>query len=242
MKKVTTAFILGAGLGTRLRPLTDTCPKPLLPVCDRPMITYVFEHLVRAGIRRFIVNTHHCSEVYVRFFPNHTWQGLPLVFRHEPLLLGTAGGLKNVEDLIGNETFLLHSGDVLTNLPIDALLDFHRTHDSEISLALRTRPGIETVGVDPGGRIGDVGRSPSRSDLAYHDYANVAVIEPAFMRRIPDSKPRELATIWSQMAREHGSLFGLPLNQGYWFNVGTLEEYERLKGAQEFPPLGNKKT
>ncbi len=201
------------------------------------MITYVFEHLARADIRRFIINTHHCAEVYAKAFPENTWQGLPLLLRHEPLLLGTAGGLKNVEDLLGDETILLHSGDVLSDLPIDALLDFHHAHDSEISLALRTRPGIETVGIDPDGRIGNVGRFASRSDLAYHDYANVAVIEPAFLKRIPDSKPRGLAAIWSQMAREHGPLFGMPLNQGYWFNVGTLEEYERLNGAKEFPPL-----
>jgi NDP-sugar pyrophosphorylase family protein len=92
---IRTSFILGAGLGTRLRPLTDNCPKPLLAAGGRPMITYAMDHLISAGIERFIVNTHYFAEAYHKAFPDRQWRGIPIIFRYEPVLLDTAGGIKN---------------------------------------------------------------------------------------------------------------------------------------------------
>ncbi|HQP25897.1 MAG TPA: sugar phosphate nucleotidyltransferase, partial [Smithellaceae bacterium] len=74
--QINTAFILGAGLGTRLRPLTENTPKPLLPIGGRPIITYAMEHLREAGVKRFIVNTHHCAQKYAEAFPEGSWQGI----------------------------------------------------------------------------------------------------------------------------------------------------------------------
>ena len=97
-RRFKTAFILGAGLGTRLRPLTERCPKPLLEVGGRPVITYAMDHLLSIGVERFIVNTHYCPDVYLQKFPDRSWRGAPIIFRHEAVLLDTAGGLKNIED------------------------------------------------------------------------------------------------------------------------------------------------
>ena len=125
-RRFKTAFILGAGLGTRLRPLTERCPKPLLEIGGRPIITYTMDHLLNIGVDHFIVNTHHCPEVYLEKFPDRQWRGVPITFRHEPVLLETAGGLKNIEDLLKeDETILCHNGDVITNLPLQRLLEAH---------------------------------------------------------------------------------------------------------------------
>ncbi|MDI6722623.1 MAG: sugar phosphate nucleotidyltransferase, partial [Candidatus Aenigmarchaeota archaeon] len=99
LKNINTAFILGAGLGTRLRPLTESTPKPLLEIGHRPIISFAMAHLRSVGIKRFIVNTHHCAEKYKEAFPDSSWHGIPITFRHEPVLLDTAGGIKNIEDL-----------------------------------------------------------------------------------------------------------------------------------------------
>src|SRR4030095_1583561 len=99
IRVVRTAFILGAGLGTRLRPLTNRCPKPLIPVANKPLITWAFDHLLDGGIERFVVNTPHCAERYEAAFPDQAYQNVPILFRHEPEILETAGGIKNVEDL-----------------------------------------------------------------------------------------------------------------------------------------------
>jgi len=93
-KYINAAFILGAGLGTRLRPLTRNIPKPLLQIGGRPIITYAMEHLRSIGVQRFIVNTHHYADKYKEAFPENNWQGIPIIFRHEPILLDTAGGIK----------------------------------------------------------------------------------------------------------------------------------------------------
>src|SRR6476620_11025193 len=96
-----TAFILGAGLGTRLRPLTDRLPKPLVPVAHQPLLTWAMRHLASdLGTDRFVINTHHLPDAYTREFPGSGWQGSPLHFRHEPVLLDTGGGLANVRDLL----------------------------------------------------------------------------------------------------------------------------------------------
>jgi NDP-sugar pyrophosphorylase family protein len=111
-RRFKTAFILGAGLGMRLRPLTEQCPKPLLEIAGRPIITYAMDHLLSVGVDRFIVNTHHCPDAYLRKFPDRQWNGRPIVFRHEPVLLDSAGGLKNIEDLLeDDQTILCYNAD-----------------------------------------------------------------------------------------------------------------------------------
>src|SRR5215204_6109616 len=97
---VRNAFVLGAGLGTRLKSLTLHRPKPLIPVCNRPLITYAFDHLLGVGVQRFIVNTHHRAEAYKAVFADRSYRGAPVELRHEPDILETAGGIKNVEDLL----------------------------------------------------------------------------------------------------------------------------------------------
>jgi len=112
-RRFKTAFILAAGLGTRLRPLTERLPKPLLEIGGRPIITHVMDHLLKVGVDRFIVNIHHLPEVYSETFPERRWRGAPIAFRHEPVLLDTAGGLKNIEDLLEeDEAILCYNGDI----------------------------------------------------------------------------------------------------------------------------------
>jgi len=89
---VRTAFLLGAGRGERLRPWTETCPKPLLPIRGRPLITYAMDHLLTVGVKRFIVNTHYQAEHYSAAFPHRHWRGCPIILVYEPILLNTGGG------------------------------------------------------------------------------------------------------------------------------------------------------
>ena len=153
---IRTAFILGAGLGTRLRPLTEECPKPLLPVGGRPLITYAMDHCLTIGVERFIVNTHHCPAAYDRAFPERSWRGWPILFRHEPVLLDTAGGLKNIEDLLEDEPLLVYNGDIVSDLPLGRLLEAHRLGKKEVTLALRSRGPVMNVAVDAEGAVCDI--------------------------------------------------------------------------------------
>ena len=171
MRRFKTAFILGAGLGTRLRPLTEHCPKPLLPLGGRPVITHAMDHLMQIGIERFIVNTHHCPEVYGQKFPDNRWRGVPIVFRHEPVLLDTAGGLKNIEDLLEDEqTILCYNGDVIADFPLQKLVQYHLQNSPEVTLVLRSTGGPQNVVIDESGRVCDIRENAEkgRKSMRFH--------------------------------------------------------------------------
>src|SRR6185295_12641563 len=128
------AFVLGAGLGTRLRPLTDEMPKPLVPMFQKPLITFAFDHLIDAGITKLLVNTHHQPEKFAETFPEGKYRDVPIEFRHEPVLLETGGGIKNMEDSLGVEPFIVYSGDILTDVDLAPLIDEHFRNENDVTL------------------------------------------------------------------------------------------------------------
>src|SRR6058998_3783300 len=97
MATITQAFVLGAGLGTRLRPLTEDLPKPLVPIFHKPLITFALDHLIDIGIQNFFINTHRLPETFAKAFPENSYSGTPLTLVNEPVLLETGGGIKNLE-------------------------------------------------------------------------------------------------------------------------------------------------
>ena len=114
------------------------------------------DHLIAAGVERFIVNTHHLPQAYEDVFPNGHWRRRPIVFRWEPVLLNTGGGLKNIEDLLEDgEPLWVYNGDIMTDLPLERLLAGHRAGGREVTLALRSHGPSCNVGLDACGRICD---------------------------------------------------------------------------------------
>ena len=171
---IKTAFVLGAGLGTRLRPRTESCPKPLLPLGGRPLITYALDHLLTLGVERFIINTHHLASVYHEVFPEKQWRGIPILFRYEPLLLDTAGGLKNIEDLLaGDEDLLVYNGDVVSDLPLQRLLSAHQKADREVTLALRSSGGLLNVCLNGRNEVCDLRGQLGQGLSVFHGYCSI---------------------------------------------------------------------
>ena len=229
-KHINTAFILGAGLGTRLRPLTQKIPKPLLEIGGRPIITYAMEHLRAIGVQRFIVNTHHCAEKNSEAFPDGNWQGIPITFRHEPILLDTAGGIKNIEDLIANEErILVYNGDIITNMPIAPLLDQHFALQTEITLALRGSGPLLNVNIDRNGFICDLRHTLNNQGIQSCLFAGIYIVETKFLQRLEAGRVESIVPPLIEMIKENRcSVGGVVIDSGYWHDVGTLEEYEKL--------------
>jgi len=227
---VKTAFVLGAGLGTRLRPLTNDWPKPLLMVQGLPLITHAFEHLHRAGVNRILINTHHCSPRYKEVFPEGSWKGIPLIFRHEPVLLETGGGLKNMEDLVGEETFLVYNGDVFTSLPLEPLLKAHRASGCEVTLALRSKGSSLNVGLDERGRVQDLRGRLGTQGLTATVFTGIYVVEPRFLKRLTAGKIESVVEAFLRMIVDApDSLGGVVIDDGFWFDLGTMEEFQRVR-------------
>src|SRR5712671_5929205 len=107
---ITQAFVLGAGLGLRLRPLTEDLPKPLVPIFGKPLITFAFDHLAAAGVRSFVVNTHHLPGHFETLFADRAYRDLFVRLTHEPVLLETGGGIKNAQPWLGTKPFFVYSG------------------------------------------------------------------------------------------------------------------------------------
>jgi len=229
-KEIKTAFILGAGLGTRLRPLTENTPKPLLPIGGRPMITYAMEHLRGIGVQRFIVNTHHCPEKYQKAFPDGNWQGIPITFRHEPVLLDTAGGIKNIEDLIAqDERIVVYNGDIMTNLPLAPLVARHFELRTRVTLALRSNGPLTNVNIDSKGFICDMRNTLHNRGVQICLFAGIYILETSFLRRLTAGKIESIVLPLIQGIRENpASVGGAVLDEGFWYDLGTVEEYNKL--------------
>lgn len=226
-----TAFILGAGLGTRLRPLTERCPKPLLDLGGRPVITYAMDHLISAGVERFIVNTHHCPDVYPQKFPGRQWRGAPILFRHEPVLLDTAGGLKNIEDLLaGDRSILCYNGDIIADFPLRPLLEAHEREGAEATLVLRSRGPQLNVSVNARGEICDLRNALKDPGIRSCLFTGIYAVETSLLRHIESGRPESIVSIFLQrIARKPGSILGIIIDEGAWQDIGSIQTYERLQ-------------
>ena len=231
--KIKTAFILGAGLGTRLRPLTEKLPKPLLPVGGRPIITYAMDHCQTINIERFIVNTHHCAEAYIKAFPGGSRRGAPILFRHEPVLLDTAGGLKNIEDLLEeDETILVYNGDILSDLPLSQLVAAHAAGKRELTLALRNEGPIRNVCLDAGGEVCDLRNLLGNPGVRRCQFTGIFIAEKRFLRRLVAGKIESVVPVFVEMIREApGSVGSVVIDGGSWEDVGDIPAYERIKAG-----------
>lgn len=234
LKQIKTAFILGAGLGTRLRPLTENMPKPLLPIGGRPIITYAMEHLRSIGVKKFIVNTHHCAGKYKEVFPEANWQDIPITFRHEPILLDTAGGIKNIEDLIaGDERIIVYNGDIVTNMPIAPLVDKHFALKTEVTLALRSNGHLLNVNIDEDGFVCDMRHALNNPGIQSCLFAGIYIIETKFLQRLEAGRVESIVPPLVELIKENPrSVGGIVIDDGYWHDVGTIEEYKKLRDAK----------
>ncbi len=219
---ITQAFVLGAGLGLRLRPLTEDLPKPLVPIFQKPLITFALDHLIAAGVKSFVINTHHVPEHFDRFFADEHYRQLPVRLTHEPVLLETGGGIKNAQPHLGTKPFIAYSGDVLTDLPLEPLIEEHFRRGNDVTLALRDT-GLAANVAYRDGRIVDIGNRYGHA--GNFDYANVSVWNPQIFERIPAGKKISFIPIVADWIGQGGKIGGVVLNEGHWFNLGSRAEY-----------------
>ena len=233
---ITQAFVLGAGLGTRLRPLTEELPKPLLPIFQKPLITFALDHLIALGVRRFVINTHHLAGHFQALFSEGSYRDRPVQLVHEPDLLETGGGIKNAEPWLKDAPFIVYSGDLLTDLNIETLLDEHMRRGNDVTLGLR-RTGLAAGVVLKGGRIVEITRGSGPTEN--FDYANVSVWNPNVFGKIPAAQKISFIPILVDWIRQGGRIGGVALEEGNWFNIGSrmeyLEVHRTLKSTQWKP-------
>ncbi len=224
--RVRTAFVLGAGLGTRLRPLTNVVPKPLLPIFGKRLITFALDHLIASGVEQFVINTHHLPEQFIDFFSNASYRHKQVVLVHEPDLLETGGGIRNAASFLEQGPFLVYSGDILTDINLGALIDSHFHSGSNVTLALR-HTGLSTdLSFDvETSRVVDV-RGQLASGLPGNlDFANVSVWNPEMIWRIPANRKISFIPVLADAIRNGDRINGIVLDEQQWFNISSRDEY-----------------
>jgi len=235
------AMVLAAGLGTRLKPLTFEIPKPMVPVLDRPVMAHIVGLLERQGFDDLIANVHYYPETIEGYF------GDRLTYRHERELLGTAGGVRNVADFFGDDPVVIVSGDALTDIDLNALVERHRSAGGIATLTVKQVADTREYGVvihDPDGRIQGFQEKPDPAE-ALSDLGNCGIY--CFSPEIFDYFPEAPFADWAQdvfpALLEHDVPFHIHETEGYWNDVGSLEElragtFDALKGKLSLERTG----
>lgn len=239
------AFILGAGLGTRLAPLSLILPKPLLPVFQKPLIQHMMDHFMRAGVEEFIVNTSQLELMWERAFPfpDPQYRGIPVRLSHEDSPLDSGGGLKKIMPLVrAGEPLLVHNGDILTDVPVHELLAEHRRRGNMVTLALRSVDGKRNVGFDPeSGRVTDM-RHALGIDAGSFQFAGTYIMQPEVAALFPEEDVFSIVPIWLELIKQ-GKVGGYVCDWANWHELGTPADYLNtlleLPSGQRIHPSAN---
>jgi len=237
--------VLVGGEGTRLRPLTYTTPKQMLPVVEVPMIERVVRHLASHGVTDVILSLGYRPDAFTQGYPDSRCAGATLTYVVESEPLDTAGAIRFAATQAGiTDTFLVFNGDVLTDLDITALVDFHRQHGAEATIGLTPVADPSAFGVVPTndtGRVAAFIEKPAPGTAPTNEInAGTYVLEASVLTRIPPDRRVNIERETFPAMVADGTLYALA-SEGYWLDVGTPERYltatrDLLEGARPGTP------
>jgi NDP-sugar pyrophosphorylase family protein len=235
------AMILAAGLGTRLRPLTDDRPKALVEVAGSTLLQVTLRRLQQFGVREAIVNVHHFADMVVDYLKKHDNFGMRIEISREEVLLDTGGGLKKaawffLEDSRGSdEPFILHNVDVLSTIDFDLMVKFHRQNQSFATLAVQERKTSRYLLFDGQNQL--CGRRPGRDqrdeiirssgETQALAFSGVHVISLRLLTRLTEDGAFSIITPYLRLAGEGEKILGFRADEYYWRDLGRPENLEQ---------------
>ena len=216
------AMILAAGLGTRLRPLTDGKPKALVPVANQPVLSRVVEYLKRHGVTEIIVNAHHHCEQIVDFVDQGRPFGIPMEVRIEKEILGTGGGIRNTLDFWNHEAFVVINSDILTDIDLGQAVEAHKRSGDIVTLVLHKYEPFNQIALREGNKIRTIGRHAHPGCFAF---TGIHIMEPPLLRHIPGNQYFDMIQCYRQLLQAGTPINGF-LSEGHkWWDIGSLESY-----------------
>lgn len=215
------AVIMAGGFGTRLRPLTDRVPKPMLPVGDKPLLEWILRSLRGAGIRKVSITTHYRSEQITDYFGDGSAFDIDLNYVVEEHPLGTAGALRLLDP--PDEPVLVINGDILTRVDVRAMLDFHREHEADLTVAVRPYEHRVPFGVVEcdGPRVSRLTEKPLRTYLVS---AGIYLLDPSVWDLIPAGRRVDMPELIQASVEAGRNVVSFPVVE-YWRDIGQPHDY-----------------
>jgi dTDP-glucose pyrophosphorylase/CBS domain-containing protein len=219
------AVVMAGGYGTRLLPLTEKVPKPMLPVGDRPLLELTIAQLKRAGIKDVNLATHYLPEAISDHFGNGEKFGVRLNYLHEEHPLGTAGGLKQIKDF--TRTMLVINGDILTGVPFDAMLNYHHNYHADLTVGVRKYDVQVPFGVVECEDV-RVTRLEEKPSLSFFINAGTYLIEPSVCDFIPAGRRFDMTELIQKLIEAGRTVVSFPIME-YWLDMGRHEDYAKAQ-------------
>lgn len=225
-KKENPVFIMAGGFGTRLRPLTDTCPKPMLPVGGKPLLETIILSLKAQGFYKFYISTHYLPEVIQNHFADGEKFDVEIKYVHEDEPLGTGGALSLLPRHEIDLPFVVINGDVLTNMNFGKLIDFHDSQKAVATMCVREFQYQIPYGVVNSEQ--NVIQSMTEKPSYYFDInTGIYVISPELLDQV-DAQFIGMPTILEQQIQHNNKVASYPLHE-YWLDIGQMEDYNRAQ-------------
>jgi NDP-sugar pyrophosphorylase family protein len=220
------AIILAAGYGTRLQPLTNSLPKPLVPVVSRPLLLHTILKLKKCKVTGIGINIHHNAGM-LKAYLERVQPGLPIEISHEQNILGVAGGIGGLRSFLREEDFfIVHNGDVLSNIDLEKLMDTYRIQQPLCAMVLHDHPQYNNVSIDEEGNIADIRATlkPAKA-VKRLAYTGISFMDSGFLRYIPEG-PADLVPILLDMIKEgKNKVQAIIADECVWRDIGTVSSY-----------------
>lgn len=219
--------LMAGGLGSRLRPLTDDCPKPMLKVGNKPLLETILENFMEYGFRRFYISVNYMADVVKAYFGDGSRWGADICYLQEDQKLGTAGALSLLPERPAEPLFVMN-GDLLTKVNFSQLLDFHSSHDAGGTMCVREYDFQVPYGVVKidGHRIAGIDEKPIQR---FFVNAGIYVLEPDALDLIPPNTFYDMPTLFEKMIEQKKETAVFPVRE-YWLDIGQLADYDRANG------------
>lgn len=220
-------FLMAGGFGTRLHPLTNDCPKPLLKVGDKPILELILESFIKAGFHRFFISTHYLPEMVRDHFGDGERWGVSIRYTHEETPLGTGGALGLLPQDEINEPIFVMNGDLLTTLNYQELLQFHTSHNGVATMCVREYEYQVPYGVvqSEGHLIRSMVEKPVQK---FFVNAGVYVLSPELVKRVKPNTRLDMPTLLEEAIAQDENVTMFPVHE-YWLDIGRMEDFKRAQ-------------
>lgn len=221
-------FIMAGGFGTRLKPLTDTCPKPMLHIGNKPILETVIRSFIKAGFVNFYISTHYMPEQIQAHFGNGDELGININYVHEECPLGTGGALGLLpKDLPEGLPLIMMNGDVLTKVDFQRLLDFHVENDADATMCVREYDYQIPYGVinGEGSKISSMVEKPIQR---FFVNAGIYVVSPRVVASVPINHHIDMPTLLERHMHERDNVLMFPIHE-YWLDIGRMDDFNRAQ-------------